>query len=709
MMVQGAEEEFGTCYSNVHSWIQMIQKRLQATDNIEGSKEALEARLKETEEILTKEAEGRRWLQMVQAKADLILRDKSDDKKHEIHRAMKQIKTMWEDTQTNMVHCHSRIEWVLLHWSEYLKAREDYFSWLINIKQKLDSDLELQLALKEKKLQLNHYEIILSSILNQTPLLERLLQESGSLFAKTVDETLNEEAQQKLKTDHEELELKAKQKVTILEEIVQEHQLYLENCEKFANWLQLMKEKNNCCNMHKKNQDHVDGSLQELRELRDAVMGKEGDLDNLQTRAQAVMQNTSPKGAEDIMRDLDKLRTDWENLRVKCEQDQSTLELQQESTQESQSRVQQLERQVVELLDRLQFLDLEPSAENEPEMMWHECLSSRSSVLEEESRVEELQMKLKDLDRFFQNENLSAKVLNAVQECKRVKSNIMKRCSRLGENLRQGFQKLLKEFDQWRHSARNLLNSLHDETMTRPDLQHIENHLTRSKELQVQLGRLQALEGVTRSIFNSEQTAAFGAELREATWQREFLTHLLMRKKEQIQMRKHDGVNRKFLMKKFETWLKTEDQKLTHILDAKNPLSNNRKESLKKLNCAVPHGQKIFEKLMDIKYAIVNEEKKKLEDLRYRWVLYKTKLRDAAYLQIQAEDAVEVEKCTSRGICHYLSRVCWAALPLQLILLLLLLLAFLLPLTEEQGSCSVVNNLARSFSLMLRYQGPPPT
>ncbi|XP_069768318.1 nesprin-3 isoform X5 [Narcine bancroftii] len=605
MMVQGAEEEFGTCYSNVHSWIQMIQKRLQATDNIEGSKEALEARLKETEEILTKEAEGRRWLQMVQAKADLILRDKSDDKKHEIHRAMKQIKTMWEDTQTNMVHCHSRIEWVLLHWSEYLKAREDYFSWLINIKQKLDSDLELQLALKEKKLQLNHYEIILSSILNQTPLLERLLQESGSLFAKTVDETLNEEAQQKLKTDHEELELKAKifvfqQKVTILEEIVQEHQLYLENCEKFANWLQLMKEKNNCCNMHKKNQDHVDGSLQELR-------------------------------------------------------------------------------------------------------------SSRSSVLEEESRVEELQMKLKDLDRFFQNENLSAKVLNAVQECKRVKSNIMKRCSRLGENLRQGFQKLLKEFDQWRHSARNLLNSLHDETMTRPDLQHIENHLTRSKELQVQLGRLQALEGVTRSIFNSEQTAAFGAELREATWQREFLTHLLMRKKEQIQMRKHDGVNRKFLMKKFETWLKTEDQKLTHILDAKNPLSNNRKESLKKLNCAVPHGQKIFEKLMDIKYAIVNEEKKKLEDLRYRWVLYKTKLRDAAYLQIQAEDAVEVEKCTSRGICHYLSRVCWAALPLQLILLLLLLLAFLLPLTEEQGSCSVVNNLARSFSLMLRYQGPPPT
>ena len=49
------------------------------------------------------------------------------------------------------------------------------------------------------------------------------------------------------------------------------------------------------------------------------------------------------------------------------------------------------------------------------------------------------------------------------------------------------------------------------------------------------------------------------------------------------------------------------------------------------------------------------------------------------------------------------------ALPLQLLLLLFLLLLFLLPVGEENRSCFLANNFARSLTLMLRYDGPPPT
>ncbi|KAK1894444.1 Nesprin-3, partial [Dissostichus eleginoides] len=54
-------------------------------------------------------------------------------------------------------------------------------------------------------------------------------------------------------------------------------------------------------------------------------------------------------------------------------------------------------------------------------------------------------------------------------------------------------------------------------------------------------------------------------------------------------------------------------------------------------------------------------------------------------------------------------RVCRLALPLWLLLLALLLLAFLLPFMDEGSSCSLTNNFARSFNVMLRYNGPPPT
>ncbi|XP_039537650.1 nesprin-1-like isoform X2 [Pimephales promelas] len=57
----------------------------------------------------------------------------------------------------------------------------------------------------------------------------------------------------------------------------------------------------------------------------------------------------------------------------------------------------------------------------------------------------------------------------------------------------------------------------------------------------------------------------------------------------------------------------------------------------------------------------------------------------------------------------FLKRVLWAALPLQIILLLLVVVACLVPTSEEDYSCAQLNNFARSFHPMLSYtNGPPP-
>uniref|UniRef100_A0A8C8SFJ9 Spectrin repeat containing nuclear envelope protein 1 n=1 Tax=Pelusios castaneus TaxID=367368 RepID=A0A8C8SFJ9_9SAUR len=64
---------------------------------------------------------------------------------------------------------------------------------------------------------------------------------------------------------------------------------------------------------------------------------------------------------------------------------------------------------------------------------------------------------------------------------------------------------------------------------------------------------------------------------------------------------------------------------------------------------------------------------------------------------------------TARQHPSFFLRVLRAALPLQLLLLLLIGLACLVPMTEEDYSCTLSNNFARSFHPMLRYtNGPPP-
>ncbi|XP_071368742.1 nesprin-2-like [Centroberyx affinis] len=68
------------------------------------------------------------------------------------------------------------------------------------------------------------------------------------------------------------------------------------------------------------------------------------------------------------------------------------------------------------------------------------------------------------------------------------------------------------------------------------------------------------------------------------------------------------------------------------------------------------------------------------------------------------------EKRDSSPDRPFFRRVLRAAFPLHLLFLLLLVLACLVPLSEEDYSCTLSNNFARSFYPMLRYtNGPPPT
>ncbi|XP_053802391.1 nesprin-3 isoform X2 [Vidua chalybeata] len=166
------------------------------------------------------------------------------------------------------------------------------------------------------------------------------------------------------------------------------------------------------------------------------------------------------------------------------------------------------------------------------------------------------------------------------------------------------------------------------------------------------------------------------------------------------------------LLHDFEEWLRGENTKLTKIL-AGTPSSTEEikahQSKLEELQSRVPHGQHLFEDLLHLHPVVGSSEG--LEDLRYRWMLYKSKLRESLSSPSAGslEEPDRFRKKRSGGVCSYLHRVRRAALPLQLLLLLLLLLAFLLPLAEESHSCTLTNNFARSFKLMLRYEGPPPT
>uniref|UniRef100_A0A2K6GN48 Nesprin-3 n=1 Tax=Propithecus coquereli TaxID=379532 RepID=A0A2K6GN48_PROCO len=166
------------------------------------------------------------------------------------------------------------------------------------------------------------------------------------------------------------------------------------------------------------------------------------------------------------------------------------------------------------------------------------------------------------------------------------------------------------------------------------------------------------------------------------------------------------------LLRNFEQWLQVENSKLVRIIAMRTATARDlrtREMKLQELEARVPEGQHLFENLLRLGPARGTSDQ--LEDLRYRWMLYKSKLKDSSSLLTQSSpgEPTGFQKTRWRGLGSLLRKVCCVALPLQVLLLLFLLLLFLLPVGEEARSCGLANNFARSFTLVLRHDGPPPT
>lgn len=96
-----------------------------------------------------------------------------------------------------------------LHWSEYLLAQDEFYRWFQKMLVTLEPPVELQLGLKEKQWQLSHAQVLLHNVDNQAVLLDRLLEEAGSLFSRIGDPSVDEDAQKRMKAEYDAVKARA--------------------------------------------------------------------------------------------------------------------------------------------------------------------------------------------------------------------------------------------------------------------------------------------------------------------------------------------------------------------------------------------------------------------------------------------------------------------------------------------------------------------
>ncbi|XP_063998308.1 nesprin-3 isoform X1 [Pogoniulus pusillus] len=534
-MTQQLQDEFDSSVENAEAWMKAIQERLRINDNTKGPRSALEARLRETEKIRALEPEGNLKMDLVLVKADAALRCIREDKKHEILSKLKDIKDLWEETAIYITHCHSRIEWVWLHWSEYLKAQDEFYRWIHNMTVTLEPDIELQLGLKEKQWQLSHAQVLLNDVLNQSVLLEMLLEEATSLFSRIGDPSVDEDMQKKMKMEYEEIRQEAESRVKLLEKITEEHEQYSTNISQFQSWLSGVTERLNCC-IREEGKSSAEDKLKALKEIAKNIRRGGKKLKHLENQCAEVILNTSPLGAERMKDELEELRKALEKLKLlSSEEEERLLKIQQsESDYESQAR--QLKADIQELRKDLQRLesDLDSAEVEKTEdgfvASWRKCNATRAALAAEESKVERLKAQLKELLRFSRDvQPLAESVVSAIQQYQSVRSKTSKMTTDTETRLRRLFQNPLQDFEQWKPSVHMLLDT------PEPALAHIEAALTLSSQFKEKFMTLQLKKDLLNNVLGEEQAKSFFQEVAEASNEREILHRSLLQSKNKLQ------------------------------------------------------------------------------------------------------------------------------------------------------------------------------
>ncbi|TRZ00773.1 hypothetical protein DNTS_005309, partial [Danionella cerebrum] len=532
LMTQQEQNEFRESLEEALSWMQAIQERLKQNDNTHGPRSALEIRLRETEKIHSSEAEGHVKMDRVLVASEILLRNGDEELKNQTHTKLKDLKALWEETITYIVHCHS----------EYLKAHEEFALWLEKMHRSLEPLMEMQLGLQEKFWQLDHLRVLHSDVQSQAQFLERLLDEATALFNRTEDPSVNEQVQQGLQDAYSRIRDRAQERLMLAEKIAEEHQQFQSSVHKFQSWLVCKTEE---VSRFSDVRDTPQHRLKALQELDASIAKEELTLRHIEGLSEAVKVNTSPAGAEKITQEVEELRLAWERLRRALMEIQEELQSSLQSESEFSDRCKQLWADLAQVRTLIQNLsgDLESRAGERTEenmvALWKTHSKVRNTLMAAEPKVEELKSQLKELFRFpHESKSLSDEVLAVVKEYQSVRGRSFRLSSESETALRQILQDPLYGFSQWSQLVSQVLEASADVTEFSHIallVQNIEKLLKNSVQLQERLSLLQVKSDLLISVFGQDKAEDLLEELSGDMRKRELLHSQLQQRKNRLQ------------------------------------------------------------------------------------------------------------------------------------------------------------------------------
>uniref|UniRef100_UPI00358F4908 nesprin-3 isoform X2 n=1 Tax=Myxine glutinosa TaxID=7769 RepID=UPI00358F4908 len=211
-----------------YTFLEKQQCSLSDVDIIVGSRKELEERLKCSTMLVKQRAEGDDLLEATVGAGITTLEACGKQSRQELQNELHCLKSAWDEIATSALHCHSRLEWLLLHWQSYSERRDQILTFLTTQREQLTSLTEPQPNLQAKLEQLERCQSLLLGINSASKPLAWLIDKARELHDATEDASLQEDADGKLGEALHLTEAQYEERLEELKMAVDVHQRYEE-------------------------------------------------------------------------------------------------------------------------------------------------------------------------------------------------------------------------------------------------------------------------------------------------------------------------------------------------------------------------------------------------------------------------------------------------------------------------------------------------
>ena len=291
---------------------------LKFNSEIVGNLEGLQSIQRKIKEMQDKQNNDNVTFEQLIAQGESLYPHTNPEGREQLRNQLKALRNDWNSYTEDLVLLAQKVDQCVQQFAEFTEAQEQLSNWLKEVEKSIQSHTILRSTLQEKNLQLQNHKLMHQEIMSQTSLVDSICLKAQQLIDETKDANISKYLDS-IKELFRNIVTKSEDLLNRLSDAVEQHKAYNAQVAVTKAWINEESEKLIPCENVQGEKSDIVKKIEILEAIKTNKPKGSTLVKGLADIFEKVSVNTSPKGNEAILKELNDLQEKFSNIYVNAD------------------------------------------------------------------------------------------------------------------------------------------------------------------------------------------------------------------------------------------------------------------------------------------------------------------------------------------------------------------------------------------------------